>query len=146
MSSIEDARTIIATRLLGSPVARTLGLELDSLKTGTVCLRLPFAAGNVTEAAVVHGGVIATLADVAAVAAAVSAASEPPGGGATSSLAISYLAPANGCALVATGRTLRSGTRQHVVRVEIADDTRHPVAEALVTVVPAWQDTEKIDA
>ncbi|MBN8809402.1 MAG: PaaI family thioesterase [Sphingomonas sp.] len=134
---IEDARTIMATRLLGSPAARTLGLALDSVATGMVCLRLPFAEHNVTEGLMIHGGVIATLADITAVAAAVSSAREPPGGGATSSLAISYLAPANGCALVATGRTLRSGTRQHVVRVEIADDTQRPIAEALVTVVLA---------
>lgn len=137
MSAIEPARAIIAARLLGSPVARAIGLDLESVETGLVRLRLPFAETNVTTGSMVHGGVTATLADVAAVAAAVSSAREPPEGGATSSLAISYLAPANGCALVATARTLRSGARQHVVRVEIACDAQRPIAEALVTVVLA---------
>lgn len=137
MSAIAPARAIIATRLLGSPVARAIGLDLERVETGLIRLRLPFAETNVTDGSMVNGGVIATLADVAAVAAAVSSARELPEGGATSSLTISYLAPANGCALVATARSLRSGARQHVVRVEIACDAQRPIAEALVTVVLA---------
>ncbi|MEH3046628.1 PaaI family thioesterase [Sphingomonas adhaesiva] len=129
------AEAIILDRLLGSPVARSLGLAIDSIEPRSVRLRLPFAAANVTERTVIHGGVIATLADVAAVATAVSGAKAVPSGGATSSLSITYLAPADGCDLIATGIALRSGSRQHAVRVRIAGNDGAPVAEALVQVV-----------
>lgn len=135
MIEIAAAEAIIADRLLGSPLARSLGLAIEPIEQGMVQLTLPFAAANVTVRTVVHGGVIATMADVTAVATAVSCARNIPDGGATSSLSITYLAPAAGCDLVATGRSSRSGKRQHVVRVEIASDGGTPVAEALVTVV-----------
>ncbi|SIR51973.1 PaaI family thioesterase [Pseudacidovorax sp. RU35E] len=129
------AHELIAARLLGSPVALQLGLRLAHAEPGKVQMRLPFSGGNVTEGALVHGGVIATLADVVAVATAVSAAHRPPAGGATASLAITYLSPAEGCALLATGLALRSGARQHAVRVEVASDMGIAIAQALMTVV-----------
>lgn len=135
MIEIVTARAIIADRLLGSPVARSLRLAIERIEPGMVQLTLPFNAANVTIGTVVHGGVIATMADVTAVATAVSSAPAVPEGGATSSLSITYLAPAASCDLVATGRSLRNGKRQHVVRVEIASDGGTPVAEALVTEV-----------
>lgn len=135
MIEIATAEAIIADRLLGSPVARSLGLAIERIEPGMVQLTLQFNAANVTVGTVVHGGVIAALADVTAVATAVSCARNAPDSGATSSLSITYLAPAAGCDLVATGRSLRNGKRQHVVRVEIASDGGTPVAKALVTVV-----------
>lgn len=135
MIEIATAEAIVSDRLLGSPVARSLGFAIERIEQGIVQLTLPFAAANVTVGTIVHGGVIATMADVTAVATAVSCARNAPDSGATSSLSITYLAQAAGCDLVATGRSLRSGKRQHVVRVEIASDGGTPVAEALVTVV-----------
>jgi uncharacterized protein (TIGR00369 family) len=137
MSGMQAARDLIAERLLGSPVAQHLGLLLETVESGSARLTLPFSVANVTVGSIVHGGVIATLADVTAVAAAVTAAPFLPTGGATSSLSISYLAPADGDALVATARVVRAGSRQHVVRVEIQNDRGDPVAEALVTVMLA---------
>lgn len=134
MIAPDIAHELIAARLLGSPVALRLGLCLAHAEPGRVQVRLPFSAGNVTEGAMVHGGVIATLADVVAVATAVSAAHQPPAGGSTANLAISYLAPADGCGLLATGLALRSGARQHVVRVEVASDKGLAIAQALATV------------
>jgi uncharacterized protein (TIGR00369 family) len=137
MNRMQAARDVIAERLLGSPVAQHLGLLLRTVESGSVRLALPFSPANVTVGSIVHGGVIATLADVAAVAAAVLAAPVLPTGGATSSLSISYVAPADGDALVARARVVRAGSRQHVVRVEIQNDRGEPVAEALVTVMLA---------
>jgi uncharacterized protein (TIGR00369 family) len=119
--------------LLGSPVARALGIDLQTLEVDHVVLRLPFKPGNVTVGDIVHGGVIAVLIDVAGVAAALSgAAFETLRGSATSSLSISYLAPAKGVALQAEARVLRRGRRQVVIDVSVLADTA-AVARALVT-------------
>ena len=134
MSAQYVAREIIAGRLLASPVAERLGLSVDEVASGRLRLRMPFDLSNVTEGTMVHGGVIATLADVAAVAAAASSARLPPNAGATSHLALSYLSPANGCDLVAIATTIRAGSRQNVVRVEVQDPSALRIAEALVTV------------
>jgi uncharacterized protein (TIGR00369 family) len=82
-----------------------------------------------------HGGVICTLADIAAVACAVSGVGALPVGGATANLSISFLARAEGQALLATGQMLRGSSRQQVMRVGIADATGCAIAEALVTVI-----------
>ena len=120
--------------LLGSPVARALGLALEALECGRAVLALPFRSQNVTVGDIVHGGVIATLIDVAGVAATLSgASSEGFGGCATSALAVSYLAPAKGSALRAEASTLRRGRRQVVADVSVfAGETL--IAKALATV------------
>ena len=126
---------VIEERLLTSPVAERLGLRLAEARPGSVTLCLPFDPVNVTVGTMVHGGVIATLADVAAVSAAVSGARMVPKTGATSNLSIGFLSPAQGVTLLAEALVLRAGARQHVVRVSIATDEGKAVAEALATVV-----------
>ena len=99
--------------LLASPVARHLGIALVSLAPDRVVMSLPFVAHNVTLGAIVHGGVIATLADVAGAAASASGA---PGdmvrGGATANFTIHYLAPADGCELLAEAVVVKRSARQ----------------------------------
>jgi uncharacterized protein (TIGR00369 family) len=119
--------------LLGSPVARTLGIVLHTLEVDRVVLDLPFEPRNVTVDDIVHGGVIAALIDVAGVAAALSGAPfETLRGSATSSLSISYLNPAKGVALRAEATVLRRGRRQVVIDVSVLAGTV-AVAKALVT-------------
>ncbi len=130
-------RELIESRLIDSPVAQHLGIRLSSVERFRPVLELPFSFANVTIGDVVHGGVIATLADVAGVASAIAAAAELPTGGATVSMAISYLAPAADASLRASGTVLRAGRRQTVVRVTIATDQGTAIAEALVTVMLA---------
>lgn len=124
---------LVGAVLMGSPVAQALGIELRTLAVDHAVLELPFRPANVTRGDTVHGGVVATLIDVAAAAAAASGAD--PGslrGGATGSLAISYLAPAEGVALRAEARVVRRGRRQAVSDVAVsAGDLL--VAKALVT-------------
>ena len=136
MSYLDPSRRAIITDcLLASPVAVRLGLRLEASGRHPWHLRLPFDAANVTEGTMVHGGVIATLIDVVAVAGSVAATRETPSAGATANLAITYLAPADGCDLIATPRSLRAGKRQHVVRVEVTDPDGCEIAEALATVL-----------
>ena len=120
--------------LLASPVARTLGVNLVALEVDRAVLALPFKHENVTLGDIVHGGVIATLIDVAGVAAAISGcAAEGFSGCATSTLSISYLAPAKGAALRAEASALRRSRRPAVAEVSVfADEVL--VAKALATV------------
>ena len=130
------ARTIKDV-LIGSPVARTLGIELVALARDWVALGLPFSAGNVTLGDTVHGGVIAALIDIAGVAAAASRADpERLQGGATATLAVSFLAPARNVSLHAEASVVRRGARQVVADVAVltSDANGTLVAKALVTV------------
>jgi uncharacterized protein (TIGR00369 family) len=125
---------LITEVLIGSPVARTLGVELAAVEAGRVRLRLPFRHDNITVGDIVHGGVIATLIDIAGAAAAAAGADpDAPGGGATSTLAISYLAPANGVDLMADAVVLQRGRTQAVSEVTVRDAAGRAVAKALVT-------------
>lgn len=132
--SVDARAALIEERLIGSPVARRLGIRLVSVGRAGATLALPFDAANVTTADTVHGGVIATLADVAGVASAVVAAGDLPKGGATSNLAIGFLAPARGADLRAIGTVLHVGRNQTVARVEVTTDDGKAIDEALVTV------------
>jgi uncharacterized protein (TIGR00369 family) len=123
--------------LMGSPVARVLGIALDVLAVDHVELVLPFSAANVTVGEIVHGGVIATLIDVAGAAAAASGAdADNLRGGATSSLNIQYLEAARAASLRAVATVMRRGRRQVVTEVSVyaeGADQAELVAKALMS-------------
>ncbi|MGO4765005.1 PaaI family thioesterase [Cupriavidus sp. 2KB_3] len=128
---------MVASVLMESPVARTLGIRLDALAVDRVELVLPFSPNNVTVRKVVHGGVIATLIDVAGAAAAFTNVDlEVVHGGATGALSIQYLAPADGVALRAVAEVIRRGKRQVSLEVSVYADGADEgplVAKALMT-------------
>ena len=85
----DGARVWIEGLLAGSPVARSIGLRFREIAPDRVVAELPFSTGNVTVGDIVHGGVIATLIDVAGAAASASGVGKGEAtGGATSTLAI----------------------------------------------------------
>jgi uncharacterized protein (TIGR00369 family) len=124
---------LVTEILMGSALAQRLGIGLDTLEPDRVVLRMPFRPDNVTLGSVVHGGAIATLVDVAGAAASASGAAPEVGGGATSSLALSYLAPADGVDLAAEARVIQRGRSQTVSDVEVRDPSGRLVAKGLVT-------------
>lgn len=106
--------------LIGSPVARTLGIRFDAVEIDHVELLLPFSMNLITVGDMVHGGVIATLIDVAGAAAAFSDVDlDVVKGGATGSLSIHYLAPAKSATLRAVADVVRRGKRQVVTEVSV---------------------------
>jgi len=119
--------------LMGSALAQRLGLALKVLEPERVVLSMPFRPDNVTVASIVHGGAIATLVDVAGAAASASGAPPEMKGGATSSLILSYLAPADGVDLVAEAKVIQRGRSQNVSDIEVRDPAGRLVAKALVT-------------
>ena len=124
---------LIEQVLLGSPLAARLGIALDTLEPERVVLRMPFSPDNVTVGSVVHGGAIATLVDIAGAAASASGAGPDTRGGATSSLTLSYLAPADGADLAAEARVIQRGRSGTVSDIEVRDPGGRLVAKALVT-------------
>jgi uncharacterized protein (TIGR00369 family) len=129
----ERLRALVDDVLLGSSLARRLGIALESLEPERVVLAMPFRPDNVTVGSIVHGGAIATLIDIAGAAASASGAPSEVAGGATSALTVSYLAPADGVPLSAEARVIQRGRSQTVSDVEVRDDTGRLVAKALVT-------------
>src|SRR5947208_11175589 len=113
MSSSTQPQTgadVMAQFIPSSPFVAKLGLVADQLDADEVRLRLPWDPTNVTVADMVHGGAIATLADVAVMAAAWAGADVPDSlRGVTVSMSMQFLAPARATDLVAIGRGLRRG-------------------------------------
>jgi uncharacterized protein (TIGR00369 family) len=92
------ARQWIDGVVLGSPVAKAIGATLVSAEVDAVTVDLPFDEQLTTMPGLTHGGVLATLIDIAGAAASATGVRAEDGatGGATSHLAVSYLSPARG--------------------------------------------------
>lgn len=117
-----------------SPFARELGLEIEDIGAGTAVVRIPFRDEIVTIEDTVHGGVLASLIDVAAMVAAWSGAEIPESlRGSTVSLSVNYVAPAQGEDVTAAARVVRRGRRLATVDVEATTASAGLVAKALVT-------------
>lgn len=92
------ARQWIEGVIAQSPVGKALGVEMVALEVDRVSVRMPFSGQLTTVPGTVHGGVIATLIDIAGAAASASGVTidDRPTGGATSHLAATYLSPGSG--------------------------------------------------
>jgi acyl-coenzyme A thioesterase PaaI-like protein len=73
-----SGRDVIAAFLPQSPFVAKLGIVVEHLGDEEVRLRLPWDPTNTTMADMVHGGAIATLADLAVMAAAWCGREAPP--------------------------------------------------------------------
>ncbi len=129
-----SGRAVIAEFLPQSPFVAKLGIVADELGDDEVRLRLPWDPTNVTVGDMVHGGAIATLADLTVMAAAWCGADAPPSlRGVTVSMALDFLAPARACDLIGVGRVLRRGRSLVNCEAEIVDAAGTLVAKALAT-------------
>jgi uncharacterized protein (TIGR00369 family) len=117
-----------------SPFVTKLGVVPEQLEDGQVRLRLPWDPSNTTLGDMVHGGAIATLADLTVMAAAWCGATVPDNmRGVTVSMALEYLAPARATELIGVGRVLRRGRSLVNCEAEILDPGGTLVAKALAT-------------
>ena len=117
-----------------SPFVTKLGVVSERLEDGQVRLRLPWDPSNTTLGDMVHGGAIATLADLTVMAAAWCGATVPDNmRGVTVSMALEYLAPARATELIGVGRVLRRGRSLVNCEAEIVDPGGTLVAKALAT-------------
>lgn len=127
-----NGRDVIAAFLPQSPFAAKLGIVVDHLGDDEVRLRLPWDPANATVADIVHGGAIATLADLAVMAAAWCGREAPPQlRGVTVSLNLDFIAPARATDVIAVGRALRRGRSLVNCEAEIVDPQGALLAKAL---------------
>lgn len=120
--------------LAGSPIARHLGIVVELADVDHIVMSLPYNESLVTVGTTVHGGVIATLIDVAGAAASGSGITdESTTGGATTVLNVNYIAAANGADLTATADVVHRSRRQTVTDVVVRDSDGGLIATATVT-------------
>lgn len=125
---------MIAQFLPQSPFVVKLGIVAERLDEDEVRLRLPWDPSNVTIGDMVHGGAIATLADLTVMAAAWCGAQAPPQlRGVTVSMALDFMAPARASDVIGVGRVLRRGRSLVNCEAEIVDPQGTLVAKALAT-------------
>ncbi|OBG96242.1 thioesterase [Mycobacterium sp. E3251] len=129
-----SGRDVIAEFLFQSAFVTKLGIVADQLEEHEVRLRLPWDPSNVTIGDMVHGGAIATLADVTVMAAAWCGAEAPPElRGVTVSMALDFMAPARATDVIGVGRVLRRGRSLVNCEAELVDAQGQLVAKALAT-------------
>jgi uncharacterized protein (TIGR00369 family) len=129
-----SGRDVISQFLPQSPFVAKLGIVADKLEEHEVRLRLPWDPSGVTLGDMVHGGAIATLADVTVMAAAWCGAEAPPElRGVTVSMTLDFMAPARATDVIGVGRVLRRGRSLVNCEAEIVDAQGELVAKALAT-------------
>ena len=130
----KDKGFISATRrhLKRSRAVRTLGFELETAQNGGAVLRLDARPRHKQLNGVVHGGILAALADTAA---AIAAYTTVPKGVAlaTIELKINYLESIPGGRIRAEARVLRTGRNFVITECEIFDGKGKLAAKALLT-------------
>jgi uncharacterized protein (TIGR00369 family) len=134
MTEQQSGRDVIAQFLPQSPFVAKLGIVADQLADDEVRLRLPWDPSNVTVGDMVHGGAIATLADLTVMAAAWCGAEAPPAlRGVTVSIALDFMAPARATDVIGVGRVLRRGRSLVNCEAEIVDPEGTLIAKAIAT-------------
>jgi uncharacterized protein (TIGR00369 family) len=135
LHAIEDLKKYEAAlrrRVNASGATALLGLTLENLEPGRVVFRMRVRPRHKQMHGVVHGGVLATLADTVA---AIAAYTAVPRGTqiATVELKINYLEPVHGGQVKAEARVLRAGRNFVVVECEIRNEREALAAKALMT-------------
>src|ERR1700757_2289180 len=130
----QSGRDVIAQFIPQSPFVAKLGIVADQLADDEVRLRLPWDPCNTTLGDMVHGGAIATLADLTVMAAAWCGAEAPPEmRGVTVSMTLNFMAPARATDVIGVGRVLRRGRSLTNCEAEIVDLEGRLIAKALAT-------------
>ena len=128
----KDVVEYARSRMTLSHFSALMGFEVERLFEGGAVLGMDVEDRHRQVHAVMHGGVIAALADTAAALAAYTAL--PRGTEiATIELKINYLLPIRDGRVRAEGRVLRAGRNFLVVECEVFDANRALAAKALMT-------------
>jgi acyl-CoA thioesterase len=116
------------------PFAQLLGIELDTISSGTATLGLNVRKQLRQNHGMVHGGAIASLIDTATAFAIISLLA-PRERVTTVDLTVSYLRPLTEGRVTAVARVLRSGRRLFVVSAEVFDKDGKLATTALSTYI-----------
>jgi uncharacterized protein (TIGR00369 family) len=123
---------IARERLKASRATALLGFEVESVAEGRAVLRMNAEARHKQIHGVVHGGILAAMADTAG---AIAAYSVVPHGAelATIELKINYLEPVPGGQVKAVAHVLRRGRNFVVTECEVLNEKGKLAAKALMT-------------
>ena len=120
--------------IVGSPLGKLLGLQLEKCAEDDVSIRLPYREDVTTMGDLVHGGAIAALVDTAATAVAWSSVEDAAGHrGTTVGFSLNFLEGAHARDIVARARIVRRGGSITVCEVDVTTPDGTSVARALVT-------------
>lgn len=125
----DDIATALRDRIAASAFHRGLGLAVLSAAPGVVRLAMPARGDQLNLLGSIHGGVLATLADIAMGLAVRTDAGEERRH-TTIDLDIRFLRGASPGTLTAEGRTVRVGSRIAVAEARIAGEDGVEVARA----------------
>ena len=126
--SLQQFRSLISRM----PFNASLGIRVTRLHRDGVTIECPFRDDFRNGAGVLHGGVTATMADVAAGMAITNhfGARHPA---TTIEMKVNFFRPVTGGKIVARSHLLRAGNTVCVSRVDLFDEDRRLVGAALVT-------------
>lgn len=126
------ATQLVRERMKASEVITHLGFDVETVEKGRAIFLLDVLAHHKQLHGVVHGGILAALADTTA---AIAAYTTVPKGTeiATVELKINYLEPVPGGRIKADARVLRSGRNFVVAECEIFNENGSLAAKALLT-------------
>jgi len=129
---IRWATQLVRERMKDSQAITHLGFDVQSVEKGRAVFQLDVLAHHKQVHGVVHGGILAALADTTAAIAAYTAV--PKGTEiATVELKINYLEPVPGGRIKADARVLRAGRNFVVAECEIFNEDGSLAAKALLT-------------
>lgn len=123
---------LVRQRMKESKSSELLGFDVESVHDGRAIFRLDVRPRHKQIHGVVHGGILAALADTTA---AIAAYTSVPRGVelATLELKINYLEPVPGGRVKADARVLRAGRNFIVTECEIYNESGSLAAKALLT-------------
>ena len=132
LKNSKELAAVAARTLRHNEAVKMLGFRVEAVSRGRAVLRLDIKSRHRQMQGVVHGGILAALADTASAIAAYTAV--PPGTAiATVELKINYLEAVVRGSLRAKGRVLRTGRNFVVAECEILDGQGRLAAKALMT-------------
>jgi uncharacterized protein (TIGR00369 family) len=136
------ATELVRQRMKESESSELLGFNVESVHDGRAIFRLDVRSRHKQIHGVVHGGILAALADTTA---AIAAYTVVPRGVelATLELKINYLEPVPGGRVKADARVLRGGRNFIVTECEIFNESGSLAAKALLTFSAAAGHTMK---
>lgn len=124
----------LTSAIVRSPFGQLLETLAEEIGLDSARLRIPFSSQRTTVGDLVHGGVIASLIDMAATAAAWSGVDDPAVyRGTTVGLNVSYVSGARGVDLVAEALVIRRGRSICFLEVIVRDADGSEIARGLVT-------------
>src|SRR5579864_2271082 len=128
----KQATELVRRRMKESESCELLGFDVESVHDGRAIFRLDVRPRHKQIHGVVHGGILAALADTTA---AIAAYTVIPKGVeiATLELKINYLEPVPGGRVKADARVLRAGRNFVVAECEILNEDQSLAAKALLT-------------